>query len=58
MVDITPEDISYVIEQLLKQYTKWNIIERAAQTKDRVVIDYYPIFDGKEETENKAKTSP
>ena len=47
IVEVTPEDINHVVEQLRKQYTKWNVVDRAAQEKDRVVIDYYAIFEGK-----------
>lgn len=57
-VDITDADIDYVIKQLSKQYTKWNPVERAAQTLDRVIIDYYPIFEGKSDQENKTENFP
>src|SRR5579864_6697845 len=43
-VEVSPDDINRVVDQLKKQYTKWNLVERAAQEKDRVVIDYYAIF--------------
>jgi trigger factor len=58
VVNVTEEDLSYVIDQLVKQYTKWNIVERAAQLKDRVLISYYAIFDGKEELDNKVENYP
>jgi trigger factor len=57
-VDITENDIKHVVDQLLKQYTKWNVVERAAQNKDRVVIDYYAIFEGVEDMDNKMQNFP
>ncbi|WP_172622748.1 trigger factor [Aquicella siphonis] len=57
-VDVTPEDVSHVVEQLIKQYTKWKAVDRAAVLKDRLVIDYYAIFEGKEDTENKIQNFP
>jgi len=53
VVDVTPRDVDNVTEQLLKQYTKWNSVERAATDKDRMVIGYVTIFDGVEDTEHK-----
>lgn len=58
VVEISADDVSNVVKQLLKQYTKWNIVERAAQDKDRVVIDYYSIFDGVEDTAHKNENFP
>lgn len=58
VIDITDQDVNHVIQQLLKQYTKWNIVSREAQDKDRVVIDYYAIFEGVEDTENKVQSFP
>lgn len=57
-VDVKDEDVERVVEQLTKQYTKWNVVERAAQAKDRVVVDYYAIFDGKSDIENKVQNFP
>lgn len=54
-VDITDNDVERVIEQLQKQYTKWQVVDREAQEKDRVVIDYYAIFEGKSDIENKVE---
>lgn len=51
-VDIKDEDIQHVIKELLKQNTKWQVVAREAQNNDRVVVDYYPIFEGKEDLEN------
>lgn len=58
LVDITSDEVDHVIEQLKKQYTKWNIVERPAKEKDRVVIDYYSIFEGQADTENKIENFP
>ena len=57
-VDVLGDDVDRVIEQLCKQYTKWNVVERPAQTTDRVVIDYYAIFEGKPDIENKIQNFP
>lgn len=57
-VAVTDEDIGRVLEQLTKQYTKWEPIQRAAELKDRVVIDYYAIFDGKSDEANKLQNIP
>lgn len=57
-VIVTPEDVDYVVEQLRKQHIKWNKVDRPAQEKDRVVIDYYAINEGKTEPENKVENAP
>jgi trigger factor len=58
IVEITEEDLNRVIEQLRKQYTKWAVVDRAATAQDRVVLDFYPIFEGKAETEHKVQNHP
>lgn len=57
-VAIDESDIDRVIDQLKLQYTKWNLKDREAKQGDRVVVDYYPIFEGKEELENKSENFP
>lgn len=57
-VDVTSADIDYVVKQLSKQYTKWKVVDREAATNDRVVIDFTPIIDGKEEADKKAQNLP
>lgn len=57
-VDVTSTDIDYVVKQLSKQYTKWKVVDREAATNDRVVIDFTPIIDGKEEDDKKAQNLP
>jgi len=57
-VEITQDDVKHVVDQLLKQYTKWNVVDRDAQNKDRVVIDYYAIFEGVEDIDNKIQNFP
>lgn len=54
-VDIIDQDIDYVINQLSKQYTQWKKVDREAKNKDRLVIDYYAIFEGKSDQENKVQ---
>lgn len=58
VVDIKPEDIDLVIRQLQKQYTKWNLVDREARKQDRLVIDYYAIFEEKSDVENKIQDFP
>ena len=50
---MTQEDIDYVVQQLTKQFTKWSEVDRGAALKDRVVVDYYFIFEGKAEFDHK-----
>jgi trigger factor len=57
-VDVTDSDVDRVVEQLTKQYTKWNVVDRAATEKDRVVIEYYAIFEGNSDIENKVDNFP
>lgn len=57
-VDILSDDVDRVVEQLRKQYTKWKLVERVAEDKDRIVIDYYAIFEGVADTENKIQNYP
>lgn len=57
-VEVKSEDAQRVMTQLLKQYTKWKLVERAAHEKDRVVIDYYAIYEGKSDEENKITNFP
>lgn len=58
IVEVQAEDIERVINQLQKQYTKWNVVNRTAQEKDRVVIDYHMIFEGQADIENKIQNFP
>lgn len=57
-VEVKDEDIQRVVDQLRKQYTKWNVVERAANKNDRVVIDYYAVFEGKSDEANKITNFP
>lgn len=50
---VTEEDINRVIEQLSKQHTKWQKVDRDAALKDLLVIDFYPIYANKAELEDK-----
>jgi trigger factor len=58
VVEVTDADIKTVTTQLLKQYTKWNLVSRPAQNKDRVVIDYYSVYEGVADTEHKIENFP
>lgn len=58
VVEITQEDLDTVLKQLLKQYTKWNMVERESRTGDRIVIDYYPIYEGNADLEHKIERFP
>lgn len=57
-VEVTDEDVTRVLEQLRKQYTKWSVVDRAAADKDRLVLEYHAIFDGKADLENKIQNFP
>lgn len=56
--EVTTADVERVIDQLKKQYTKWKVVDRAAKENDRVVIDYYAIFEGKSDADNKVENFP
>ena len=58
IVEIKEEDLNRVIDQLRKQYTKWQVVDRAAKENDRLVIDYYAIFEGKSDADNKIQNFP
>jgi trigger factor len=57
-VEVQQEDIDYVIGQLLKQYTKWHVVERPAALHDRAVINYHIVFDGKPDMERAIANFP
>ncbi len=57
-VDVSDQDVERVVEQLRKQYAKWDIVDRAAKEHDRVVVSYHAIFDGKEEKDSKVQDYP
>lgn len=57
-VAVTEEDLNRVIEQLRKQYTKWAVVDREAKDKDRVVLDYYAVYEGKADTDNNVQNFP
>lgn len=44
---ITEADIKQVVDRLREQSTKWNKVERPAQEKDQVIIDFRGSIDGK-----------
>ncbi|HEU5281237.1 MAG TPA: trigger factor [Gammaproteobacteria bacterium] len=57
-VEITEADVDRVIDQLSKQYTKWNKVDRAATATDRVLINYYTTFEGKSDQDREIKDFP
>ncbi len=44
---ITEQDIDNVIERLREQHITWKEVDRAAQSKDQVIIDFRGSIDGK-----------
>lgn len=57
-VEVVDADIERVVSQLQKQYAKWQVVDRAAKENDRVVIDYYAIFEGNSDADNKIENFP
>jgi len=57
-VDVKEEDLDRVINQLQKQYSEWNVVDRPAQLHDRVVIDYHLLIDGEPDLKNKIESYP
>lgn len=47
VASITEEDVDKVVERLREQYINWKQVERPAQDKDQVVIDFRGSIDGK-----------
>ena len=58
VVDVTSADVDHVIEQLCKQYTKWNAVDRPAQNNDKLKLEYHAVFEGKADLENKVNDFP
>ncbi|OGT37091.1 MAG: trigger factor [Gammaproteobacteria bacterium RIFCSPHIGHO2_12_FULL_37_14] len=58
IVAVKAEDIDQVIQKLRKQHTQWQVVDRPAHMTDRVVIDYYAIFEGKADEANTIKDFP
>ncbi|HEX4044558.1 MAG TPA: trigger factor [Gammaproteobacteria bacterium] len=57
-VEIIEEDVQRVIDQLQKQQMDWDVVDRPAQLKDRLVIDYHAVFAGVADMENKVERFP
>lgn len=55
---INDEDISKVINHLRDQHTTWRKVDRAAQEKDQVVLDFRGSIDGKPFTGGEAHDYP
>ncbi len=57
-VTVSDADLDRVIDQLRKQYTKWNLVDRTAKENDRVVVNYYAVFEGHSDEANKIQHAP
>lgn len=57
-VEINDGDVDLMLETLLKQQATWQKTERAAETGDRVTIDFVGIIDGEEFDGGKAENFP
>jgi trigger factor len=55
---VTDEDVERVIENLRKQRTQWETVERAAASGDRVTIDFTGTIDGQPFKGNEGKNVP
>ncbi len=56
--EVTDEDVSEMIDTLLKQRTTYEIVERASQDADQVVVDFVGSIDGTEFEGGKADSVP
>ena len=54
---VTDQDFEEMIENLRKQHSDWNTVERAAADDDQVKIDYVGTVDGEEFDGGKAEDS-
>ncbi len=45
-VEITGEDIDGMIDKMRRQRVEWQVVERAAQTEDQLIIDFIGTIDG------------
>lgn len=55
---IEQSDVDYVIDHLKNQHVVWNQVNRAAQDKDQVVIDFRGMIDGTPFTGGEAHDYP
>jgi len=58
VVEITPEDISGMLDNLRRQRASWSEVDRAAQSGDQVTIDFEGSIDGAAFAGNKAQKMP
>ncbi len=56
--EVTDEDLNKMIETLQKQQASWNVVERAAEEKDRLKIDFIGSIDGVEFDGGKGEDVP
>lgn len=55
---IGEDDVNKVLERLSEQHIVWKKVDRAAQLKDQVVMDYEVTHDGKAIAQGKASNYP
>jgi trigger factor len=55
---VTEDDIKKVIEHLRSQHVTWNKVDRPAQEKDQVVLDFRGLMNGKPFPGGEAKDYP
>lgn len=58
VVDIAESDVDDMIDNLLKQRTEYETVERASADEDQVVIDFVGTIDGEEFEGGKAEGAP
>ncbi|MCP1676314.1 trigger factor [Natronocella acetinitrilica] len=58
VAEVTDEDISRVLEDLRKQQAKYNTVERPAQERDRVLVDFKGTIDGEDFPGNEGEDQP
>ncbi len=58
VAEITPADVDAMIDKVRKQKVVWQTVERAADNKDRVVINFKGSIDGEEFAGGSAEKMP
>ncbi len=56
--EVTESDIDNLLERIRKQYTAWEEVDRSAQEKDQVIIDFEGFVDDKAFENGKAEKTP
>lgn len=55
VAEVTDADLDQMLEKLRKQRVNWTVVERPAQTDDRVIVNYEATIDGKDFPGNKGQ---